>query len=204
MGQCRGETTRGARCRSRTVKGTLYCKLHKKTDWLNDVVFPGAGALVGAIVVPGVGGAIGGTVVGKVLGIFNKKSNVSKARAYICFDYDNDVTIKEFLVGQAKNSDSPFEIADWSIKTAVSGDWKKEARSRIRSSDQVIVICGQHTDSAQGVNAEIDITQDEGKPYFLLKGYKEKTCKKPNKAKQSDKVYDWTWDNLKTLIGGGR
>jgi hypothetical protein len=43
-----------------------------------------------------------------------------------------------------------------------------------------------------------------GKPYFLLKGYKERACTKPTSATTADKLYDWTWENLKNLIHGGR
>lgn len=48
------------------------------------------------------------------------------------------------------------------------------------------------------------IAQEEKVDYFLLYGRKDKTCKKPTAAKSSDKIYNWTWPNLKTLIGGGR
>lgn len=126
-----------------------------------------------------------------------------KVPVYICFDYDNDNDLKVLLVGQAKNEDSPFEIVDWSIKDA-SADWKDKARARIKRSDQVAVICGEHTDTATGVSEEIKIARDEKKPYFLLKGRANKTCKKPKAALESDKIYTWTWDNLKKLIAGGR
>ncbi|MEG3636392.1 hypothetical protein [Micromonospora palythoicola] len=124
-------------------------------------------------------------------------------RAFISFDYDHDVTLKEFLVGQAKLPDSPFEIHDWSIKVA-SADWEERARKRIRASDVVPVICGLHTDTAVGVSKELQIARDEGIPYFLLKGYKNGVAKKPRAADSTDKVYKWTWDNLKLLIGGAR
>jgi hypothetical protein len=39
---------------------------------------------------------------------------------------------------------------------------------------------------------------------FLLQGYKDGGCKKPKAAKADDKMYEWTWKNLKALIGGGR
>ena len=39
---------------------------------------------------------------------------------------------------------------------------------------------------------------------FLLAAYADTTCTKPTSAMSSDKVYEWTWDNLKTLIGGWR
>jgi hypothetical protein len=108
------------------------------------------------------------------------------------------------LVGQSKNEDSPFDLADWSIKEAISEDWKAKARTRIKGADVVTVICGEHTNTAAGVSAELLIAQEEGVSYFLLKGYQNKICVKPKAAKNTDKIYDWTWDNLKKLIGGAR
>lgn len=127
-----------------------------------------------------------------------------KKKAYICFDYDNDYELKECLVGQAKNPDSPFDISDMSIKQELSSKWKFYARQKIRKADVVIVICGKHTDTASGVAAELSITQEERKPYFLLCGRKDSNVKKPMNALSSDSVYRWTWDNLKKLINGGR
>lgn len=129
---------------------------------------------------------------------------MAKKRVFISFDYDHDSGLKTLLVGQAKYPDSPFELADWSIKEHIDGNWKDKARSRIRSVDVVAVICGEHTHTAVGVSAEIRIAQEEGKPYFLLKGYSERTCTRPTAAKASDKLYKWTWDNLKSLVHGGR
>jgi hypothetical protein len=129
---------------------------------------------------------------------------MAKTKVFVSFDYDHDETLKEFLVGQSKLKDSPFELADWSIKEPQTGDWKEKARKRIKVVDVVAVICGLHTDTATGVSAEVTIAQEEKKDYFLLAGYADKANKKPKSAKDSDKIYKWTWDNLKTLIGGGR
>mgnify|MGYP000868628798 CR=1 FL=1 len=128
---------------------------------------------------------------------------MAKKRTFISFDYDHDVRLKDLLVGQAKNPDSPFEITDMSIKEA-SPDWKDKARTRIKGCDVVIVLCGEHTNTATGVSVELEIAQDEGVSYFLLWGYSDKTCYKPKSAKSADKIYKWTWDNLKSLIGGAR
>ncbi len=128
---------------------------------------------------------------------------MAKIPVFISFDYDHDDDLRVMLVGQAKYEDSPFEIEDWSVKVE-SADWKDDARRRIKRSEQVIVICGEHTDTATGVNAEIRIARDEEKPYFLLKGRAEETCTKPTAARDSDKIYKWTWENLKKLIAGGR
>lgn len=48
------------------------------------------------------------------------------------------------------------------------------------------------------------IAQDEDVPYFLLWGRSDEPCVKPIAAKDADKIYEWTWDNLKLLMGGAR
>ncbi|MGI6784175.1 MAG: TIR domain-containing protein [Aminivibrio sp.] len=129
---------------------------------------------------------------------------MAKKRTFVSFDYDHDARIKELLVGQAKNDDSPFEIIDMSIKETIKSDWKTKVRTRIKGCDVVIVLCGEHTNTAAGVSAELEIAQEEDVSYFLLNGYSDKTCIKPKSAKSSDKIYKWTWSHLKALIGGIR
>ncbi|HVV67955.1 MAG TPA: hypothetical protein VHE99_02805 [Gammaproteobacteria bacterium] len=127
-----------------------------------------------------------------------------KKRVFISFDYDNDESLKMLLVGQSKHEDSPFELLDWSIKEPIRGDWQARARARIKAVDIVAVICGLNTHTATGVSAELSIAQEENISYFLLSGYADKACVKPVSAKNTDKLYQWTWENLKVLIGGGR
>lgn len=129
---------------------------------------------------------------------------MAKTRVFISFDYDHDAFLKEAIVGQAKLADSPFELADWSVKAHIDGDWKAKVVTRIRSVDIVAVICGLNTNTAVGVSAELKIAQAEGKPYFLLAGYKDQVNVKPTAALVADKMYDWTWPNLKLLIAGRR
>ena len=123
---------------------------------------------------------------------------------FISFDFDHDEELRDALVGQAKNPDSPFEIADWSVHEPFDDNWRQRVRGRIRRTDLTIVICGEHTHNARGVAAELTITQEERKPYFLLKGRPNKTCTKPRTALRSDKIYNWTWQNLRKLIAGQR
>ena len=129
---------------------------------------------------------------------------MTKARVFTSFDFDHDEDVRNLLVGQAKLADSPFELADWSLKEPMAGDWKEKVRRRIRQVDQVLVLCGEHTDAAAGVAIELTIAKEEKRPYFLLRGRKDKACKSPKSASSTDKMYDWTWDNLKRLIGGAR
>lgn len=125
-----------------------------------------------------------------------------KVPVFISFDYDHDFFLKEALVEQSRKEGSPFSIADWSVKD-VSTTWKDDARARIRRATQVAVICGKHTDTATGVNAEIRIAREEHTPYFLLAGHTD-GWKKPTSALDTDSVYMWTWENLSALVKGGR
>lgn len=125
-------------------------------------------------------------------------------RVFISFDFDHDEDLRNLLAGQAKHPDSPFEIKDRSLKEPLAGDWKEKVGRRMGNVDLVIVICGEYTHTAAGVAAELTIARNAEKPYFLLWGRGEKSCIKPVTALDSDKVYKWTWDNLKALIGGAR
>ena len=125
-------------------------------------------------------------------------------RAFIRFDYDHDEGAKIMLAGQTKLPDSPFDFKDSSVKEHLSGDWKEKVRRRMDNIDIVIVLCGEYTHTANGVAAELTIAQEKLKPYFLLAAYAGKNCTKPTTAKPTDKVYKWTWDNLKALVGGAR
>lgn len=126
------------------------------------------------------------------------------ARVFISFDFDNDKDLKELLVGQAKYPDSPFEITDASVQHHLTGDWEAKVKARINAADQVIVLCGKKTDTATGVSKELTMARELKKPHFLLAGRASGGNKKPTSALASDKMYEWTWPNLKTLIKGGR
>lgn len=128
----------------------------------------------------------------------------ARKRVFISFDYDHDEGVKHMLVGQAQLPDSPFDFKDASIKEPLSGDWKDKVKRRMANIDVVIGLCGEYTHTARGAAAEIEIAQEQSVPYFFLKAYADKSCTKPATAKPSDKVYNWTWDNVKTLVAGGR
>ena len=124
--------------------------------------------------------------------------------AFISFDFDHDLELRDALVAQVKHPDSPFSITDWSVKEPITENWRQNVRDLISRTDLTIVICGEHTHDAAGVAAEVAIAREEGKPYFLLKGRRNKTCTKPKNALKDDKIYKWTWKNLKLLIAGER
>ena len=128
----------------------------------------------------------------------------SRKRAFISFDVDHDHGAKIMLAGQAKLPDSPFDFKDNSVKEHLTGDWEEKVRRRMDNVDIVIILCGCNTHTASGVSTELAIAKNCNKQYFLLQAYSDKLCKKPSSASVSDKLYKWTWDNLKILVGGAR
>lgn len=125
-------------------------------------------------------------------------------RAFISFDFDNDEDLRNLLSGQSKNTNSPFEIKDRSLKKHLDGDWQEKIKNRMSNVDVVIVICGQKTHLADGVAIELEIAQQKNKPYFLLEGRQGIVCRRPMSARPTDRMYKWTWSNLELLILGIR
>ena len=129
---------------------------------------------------------------------------MSQKRAFISFDFDNDVELRDRLVVQAKQHDSPFNIEVESLRKAYTQKWKKVVREHIQRSDLAIVICGKHTDVAKGIEIELTIIREEETPYFLLKGRPNEPCTKPGQALAKDEMHKWTWANLKRLTREAR
>lgn len=81
-----------------------------------------------------------------------------------------------------------------------TGIWDRSVRQQIAEADQVIVICGEHTEASPGVGAEFCIAREERTPYFLLWGQRGIVCTKPMGATPSESRYSWPpeilWDRL--------
>ena len=42
-----------------------------------------------------------------------------KTRVFVSYDFDNDKQLKDFIIGQSRLPDSPFEVIDCSLKEAI-------------------------------------------------------------------------------------
>jgi hypothetical protein len=124
---------------------------------------------------------------------------MARIPVFISFDFDNDEKLRDFIVGQARNPDSPFNIADHSLKESAPGkDWLDKARRAISRSDVFIVMLGPKTRFASGVIKEVRIANELGKRKFQIIGYSEGTedWAVPN----AGRTYRWDWENLKRLL----
>ncbi|HET6303443.1 MAG TPA: TIR domain-containing protein [Myxococcota bacterium] len=121
------------------------------------------------------------------------------ARIYMSFDLEHDRDLHDRLLKQSRNR-SAFAIANRSEAGEMTDEWAERVRGRISESDEVVVICGEHTDESPRVSAELKIAQEQRKPYVLLWGRRDSMCKKPKGARADDGMYSWTPDILQQQI----
>ena len=122
-----------------------------------------------------------------------------KTKVFVSFDFDNDRVLKDFIIGQAKLPDSPFEVSDHSLKEAApQKDWEHKARAAINRADKFIVMLGPKTRSAPGVQKEVAIAKSLAKPRFQIIGYRNGS--RDWAVADAGVTYSWNWDNLKKLL----
>lgn len=123
----------------------------------------------------------------------------TKKKVFVSFDFDNDKVLKDFLIGQSKLADSPFEVTDGSLKEAApEKDWEDKANAKIKAADVVIVMVGPKTYKASGVLKEVNMANAAGKEIFQIIGYRDVVC---SRVAGAGVLYSWNWDNLKKLLG---
>ena len=124
---------------------------------------------------------------------------MEKKRVFVSFDFDNDKSLKDLLVGQSRNPDSPFEVIDQSLKEAApERNWIEKARLAIGRAEVFIVLLGARTRYASGVLKEVDIANNLGKIKFQLF---DANGREDWNVPGGGRTYRWTWDNLKNLLG---
>ena len=122
-----------------------------------------------------------------------------KKRVFVSFDFDHDKVLKDFIIGQARLDDSPFEVVDCSLKEAApEKTWEYRARRAIKGCDVVLVMVGPYTHRAPGVLKEVRIAREEGIPIVQVIGYKDGSY---SPVPEGGRLYQWNWANLKSLLG---
>ena len=124
---------------------------------------------------------------------------MAKKRVFVSFDFDNDRALKDFIIGQARHPDSPFDVVDTSLKEAAPmKTWEDKARAAISRSDLVIVMVGPQSHKASGVLKEVAMARQANIPIVQIIGYKDGDY---TPVPNAGRLYSWNWDNLKKLVG---
>lgn len=117
---------------------------------------------------------------------------MSKIHVFASFDLEHDGDLYALLLAQSLEPASAFAISG-SSQPRTLGDLPDEVlRDALRRADEVVVICGEHTNVSLRMSAELVIAQEEDRPYFLLWGRRASMCTKPATAKHADSMYSWT------------
>ena len=125
---------------------------------------------------------------------------MSKVQIFVSFDLEHDEDLYEVLLAQSRTPASGFTVSGGSKRSTDTELETESLRRRIREADQVIFICGEHTDASAPVRAELLIAKEERKPYFLLWGRRDLMCRKPNGAPPNEGMYSWTRPILQDQI----
>lgn len=122
-----------------------------------------------------------------------------KKRVFVSFDFDNDKVLKDFVIGQSRLPDSPFDVIDHSLREAAPEQtWEAKAEAAIKRSDIVLVMVGPRTYNCPGVLKEVQIARRNGIPIVQVIGYRDGDY---TAVPNAGRLYRWNWDNLKKLLG---
>ncbi len=123
---------------------------------------------------------------------------MKKKPVFVSFDFDNDRVLKDFIIGQARLPDSPFDVTDHSLKEAApERDWESKARAAIKRAELVLVLVGPNTHRAKGVLKEVAMARAEDVPIVQVIGYRDGNY---TPVPNAGRLYAWSWDNLKRLL----
>lgn len=107
-----------------------------------------------------------------------------------------DENIRDFLKGQARNNNSPFDFIDMSVKDAYKeSEWKEKVRTRIRRSDGVLVVVSKNSPNSKGQKWEIKCAIEEGKPIRGIRAHSEDLT-----DIEGILTMYWTWDDIANWI----
>ena len=86
-----------------------------------------------------------------------------KKRIFISFPVE-DKNLRDLLVGQARNDNSPFEFIDMSVKTPWDSAWKTNCRTKIKGCDGLIAIITKNSKMSDGELWEVKCAIEEEVP----------------------------------------
>ncbi|MEZ5359650.1 MAG: hypothetical protein R3F48_12595 [Candidatus Zixiibacteriota bacterium] len=122
-----------------------------------------------------------------------------KNRIFISFAIE-DQTLRDFLVGQARNKKSPFEFVDMSVKKPWDSSWKTNCRTKIKRCDGILIIVTKKTMKAEGQLWEINCAKEEKVPCRGLWGHANDKPKRLASELDGVRIVNWTWDNIKNWL----
>jgi hypothetical protein len=128
-----------------------------------------------------------------------RKEIAMAKQVFISFAVE-DKWARDYLAGQAKNDDTPFDFADMSVKEPWDEKWKTNCRIKIKGCDGLIAFVSKNTMKADGARWEMKCAEEEGIPMIgVYTKAEEKGCSIPPELNGS-RVIDWKWAGIAAFI----
>ena len=124
---------------------------------------------------------------------------MAKVKVFLSFEFDRDADLYRNFFAQACRGDSCHEIEDYSLNEAYrphDESWLKKARQQIDLSDLVIVVLGDDTHNAPGVQKEVTIKNQLHKPGFQIRPKNRTSGPVPG----AGDVVPWDWKKIDAKI----
>ena len=122
-----------------------------------------------------------------------------RTRVFVSYDFDHDKVLKDFIIGQARLPDSPFQVPDYSLKEAApQRDWEAKALAAIGRADKFVVMLGPRSRLASGVRKEVTMAKSLGKPRSQIIGYRDGSRRWA--VPDAGVTYSWNRPNPKKLL----
>ena len=122
--------------------------------------------------------------------------SIRKVGVFVSFEFDKDEELHRNFYKQAKKH-SRYDIQDFSLnERRPSAEWLKYAKKQIIKSDIVVVILGQDTHNAPGVEKEVTIANQLSKPIFQIRPQ----TRTSGAVKGVKKLIRWKWKLIDAKI----
>ena len=120
-----------------------------------------------------------------------------KVRVFLSFEFGKDNELHRNFYSEAKQH-SKYEIIDESLNEQYhpNAQWLHKARKHIDRSDIFIVVVGEDTHNASGVEKELTVAHQLKKPMFQVRP-KRRTA---GKVRGAGDVIPWKWKRINAKI----
>lgn len=124
---------------------------------------------------------------------------MAKVKVFLSFEFDKDEKHHRNFYVQSKDCSS-HDIVDYSLNEPYQPHnertWLKKAHAQIGKSDIVIVVVGEDTHNALGVEKEVTIANQLEKPIFQIR----QQSRKSGMVDGAGEVIPWKWKKIDAKI----
>lgn len=121
---------------------------------------------------------------------------MAEVRIFLSFEFDKDEHHRRNFYDQAKENSS-YRVKNHSLREDYpTEEWLDKAREKIRQCDIVIVLVGQDTHNAPGVEKEVTVANQLCKPIFQIRPQ----GKNWGEVSGAGKLIPWKWKKIDEMI----